>query len=109
FNEGAGTSSGSPVRVRNSSLHITGSGASSFLLLGNSSSLSGDLAAAQTVSLTVECGSEAIATAAGSFTNAGTIVLGSDPDGCFGTSRLTLSSGTLTNTGTIDVEVGDNH
>jgi len=102
--EGAGTTSGArPVVVDDGSLSYTGKGKSAIALRG-STALAGNIAAGQTLTLENGCGHSAVATAAGSFTNAGTIVLTSI--GCVGDSdviALAGGAGTLTNTGTLQV------
>src|SRR5580692_7081815 len=115
FNEGAGTTSGTqPVIVESGALNYTGSGASVIRLRSYTSQLSGNIASGQ--SLLIEgCagdGYPAYAEAAKGFSNAGTIKLtsakysGTTDCGGNDASKLTLESGTLTNTGTIDVEPG---
>jgi filamentous hemagglutinin len=105
FSEGAGTTSGSkPVIVDDGTLTYTGSGASAIALHG-SSALSGSLSAGQSLSVESTCSENVIATAAASFTNAGTITL-TNGDGCGDSATLIVSAGTLTNTGRIATEAG---
>ncbi|MEA2641297.1 MAG: hypothetical protein QOF51_2691, partial [Chloroflexota bacterium] len=77
-------------------------GAGSFVFHGTGNTLSGNVATAQSLRLEgVGCiNSSATLTAASGFTNAGTIVLDDAPSGCAPVT-LTVSSGTLTNTGAI--------
>src|SRR5205085_8865361 len=78
-------------------------GAGSFTLHGTSNTLAGNVAPAQTL-LTQGVGCISCAaslTDASGFTNAGSIVLDDNAGGCADTT-LTVSSGTLTNTGTLD-------
>jgi predicted secreted protein len=114
FNQGAGTTSGSqPVIVEQATLNYTGSGASTIRLRSYTTQLSGNLSSGQSLLIEgcVGTGYPAYVEAASGFSNAGTITLtsakhsGSD---CGGNdaSKLALASGTLTNTGTIDVEAG---
>ncbi|HEV3321969.1 MAG TPA: hypothetical protein VG147_07230, partial [Solirubrobacteraceae bacterium] len=114
FNEGAGTTSGSqPVIVEQGTLNYTGSGASTIRARSYTTPLSGNVSAGQSLVIEgcVGSGYPAYVEAASGFSNAGTITLtdaehgGSD---CGGNdaSRLTLASGTLTNTGKIDIERG---
>jgi hypothetical protein len=100
FTEGAGTTSGTkPVIVDDGALTYTGTGASTIALHG-SSTLSGNLASEQSLSIESTCGENAVTTAAASFTNAGTIKL-TNGDGCGNNATLDVSSGTLTNSGKI--------
>jgi hypothetical protein len=103
FTEGAGTTSGSkPVVVDDGTLAYSGSGASAIAMHG-SSALSGSLSAGQSLSIESTGGEHAIATAATSFTNAGAITLtNGDSAGNFAT--LVISSGALTNSGTITTQ-----
>lgn len=88
FTEGSGATTGNPVQV-SGRLDLTGSGASTFQLGGT---MSGNVAAGQTVELGYGLGSAA---ATGSFTNDGTLV---------GNGSLSLPYGdTLTNDGTIEI------
>ncbi len=114
FNEGAGTTSGSqPVIVEQGTLNYTGSGASSIRLRSYYDHLSGSISPGQ--SLAIEAcaggGNPAIVKAATGFSNEGSLTLTSAKHGgadCGGNDYVTftLESGTLTNTGTIDVEPG---
>jgi hypothetical protein len=127
FKQGAGTTSGSPVVVEQSSLQYTGSGASHIVARGDyegyGSELRGNLAAGPSQTVEGSCnaygvggsywGPNAILEASSSFTNAGTITLtsasgGGGPTCTYGTeARLNVpSKATLTNTGTIDAEAG---
>jgi hypothetical protein len=103
FTEGAGTTSGTkPVIVDDGTLNYTGAGASAIALHG-SSALSGSLSAGQSLSIESTCGEHAFATAAASFTNAGTITLTND-EGCGNNATLIVSAGTLTNSGKLVTE-----
>ncbi|HXB63890.1 MAG TPA: PKD domain-containing protein [Solirubrobacteraceae bacterium] len=114
FNEGAGTTSGSqPVIVEQATLNYTGSGASSIRLRSYYNHLSGNISPGQ--SLAIEAcaggGEPAIVDAASGFSNEGSLtVTSTEHNGadCGGNDYATLDveSGTLTNTGTIDVEPG---
>jgi hypothetical protein len=114
FNEGAGTTSGSqPVIVEQGTLNYTGSGASTIRARSYTTPLSGNISAGQSLLIEgcVGSGYPGYVEAAKGFSNAGTITLTSAEHGgvdCGGNdaSRLTLASGTLTNTGKIDVEPG---
>jgi hypothetical protein len=100
FTEGAGTTSGlEPVIVDDAALDYTGSGASAIALRGTSS-LAGNISAEQALTLQSTCSEHALVTAAESFTNAGTITL-TNGDGCGNNETLTISSGTLSNSGKI--------
>jgi hypothetical protein len=103
FTEGAGTTSGTlPVLIANGgSLGITGSGASAMTLQGTVS-LTGDIGSAQTVTIGGGSGHvDADVTASTGFTNNGHLTL--TCSGCAGINHqtLTVTSGTLTNSGTI--------
>jgi hypothetical protein len=103
FTEGAGTTSGTkPVIVDDGTLDYTGTGASAIALHG-STALDGNLAAEQTLSIESTCSEHAYGTAAASFTNAGKITL-TNGDGCGNNATLTISAGTLTNSGRIVTE-----
>jgi hypothetical protein len=107
FTEGAGTTSGTkPVILRDAALAYTGSGSSVIALHGESSPLSGSLAAGQKLTIESTNGEHAKATAGASFTNAGTIVL-TKTETSANNASLVVSTGTLTNTGTITTEQGD--
>ncbi len=98
FEEGAGAVIGTAPLVENGTLELTGDGASSFELLGDlaSATLSGNIAAGQTVLL-----AGSVATS-GALTNDGTITV--EP----GVQTLTLpGTDTLTNDGTILVTAGN--
>ena len=98
FDQDAGSTTGSPISVAGD-LDFTGTGSSSFSVIsGYNSQVSGDIAADQSITLN---GGDDL-TFPGSAANAGTITLaGTSAD------NITVSSGTLTNTGTIDVESGN--
>jgi hypothetical protein len=103
FTAGAGTTSGvKPVIVDDSTLTYTGGG-SGLIALRGSSKLSGSLGAEQTLSIESTCSENVTATAAASFTNAGTMKL-TNADGCGDNATLTISEGTLTNTGKLITE-----
>jgi hypothetical protein len=104
FTQGTGTTSGTqPVIVDDGALSYTGSGKSLIALRG-SSTLSGNLTGSQSLSIQSTCSENVVATAAASFTNAGTITL-TNGDGCGDNATLTVSAGTLTNSGKIITEV----
>ncbi len=103
FVEGAGTTSGAkPVIVDDGTLTYTGTGASAIALHGTNT-LAGSLAAGQSLSIESTCGEHATATAAESFTNAGTITL-TNGDGCGNNATLIVTAGTLTNSGKLVTE-----
>ncbi len=95
FDQDQGTTSGNPVNIDGTSLTFTASGQSSFDLTG-SSSITGNIAADQTVNLT--SGSIYFYTAGA--TNAGTITVA-------GTGSTLTSSAGVTNTGLIEAVAGD--
>ncbi len=103
FTEGAGTTSGSkPVIVRDGALAYSGAGASSIAMHG-SSTLSGNVSAGQALSIESTGGENALTTAAVGFTNAGSITL-TNGDASGNAASLVVTSGTLTNSGTIAIE-----
>jgi fibronectin-binding autotransporter adhesin len=103
FTEGAGTTSGTkPVIVDDGALDYTGSGAGTIALHGTST-LSGNLGGEQVLLIESTCGEHAIATAAASFTNEGTMKL-TNGDGCGNNATLEISAGTLTNSGKLITE-----
>ena len=110
FVEGAGTTAGTsakPVILDDAALHYTGSGASSITQYGEGGTLEGNISGGQSLTLESNCSEHNRTTAASSFSNAGTITLTNlDVTGneCTNNARLTVSSGTLTNTGTITTE-----
>ncbi len=106
FVQGAGTVQNNPVTLPNgSSLTLTGSGAAGFAVIGAATvSLSGDLAAGQSLTLPQNNAGTTVVNAAGSFTNAGTITIVPQTGNQYGAATINLQGGTLTNTGTIDVE-----
>jgi hypothetical protein len=85
---------GGPVLLVSSSLQFGGGGAASFVLRGGNN-LSGNIAVGQTVNVQGSGSGNATTNAAGSFTNAGTILL----DSVGGQYANIVGSGTLTNTG----------
>lgn len=99
FEQVDGSTSGNPVVVENSALRFTGSGSGVFVTHANST-LAGDVPAGSSIAVEgVGCSYASTLTAAGSFTNAGTITLTSA--GCGGTSATLSVPGALTNTGTL--------
>lgn len=106
YTQGAGTESGNPIELYGSdSVAYTGSGASSIETHTNLT-VSGNLAAGQ--SLQADIGDTL--TWASSFTNAGTITLAPNYyGGGGGPATIALSSGTMTNAGTIIAESNNNN
>ena len=107
INFNGGSFSGNTPLLQNSTLNIgAGStGAGSFLLTGVSARLSGNIAAGQTVWVRGDSTTgNANLTAANGFTNAGTLRL--ESIGSNWESKLTVTSGTLVNTGSIVSGVG---
>ncbi|MDD5064328.1 MAG: PEP-CTERM sorting domain-containing protein [Phycisphaerae bacterium] len=107
FNFNGGTITGSELMIQNSSLNIGpgSTGAAGFSVRGGSSTLSGDIAPDQTVTV-LGClgGGHATLTAADGFTNSGVINLESIDSGYY--SRFYVTSGTLTNEGQVNVNEG---
>ncbi len=100
FHEGAGTTTGNPIQLNNTSgaaLTFTGTGSSSFTVFGNATgnTITGDIASGQTVNLQQSGLQPGTLTATASFINNGTI-------NAVKSSALNIPSGdTLTNNGTI--------
>ena len=103
FTEGAGTSGGQSVILRDAALKYTGTGASTIVQRGASSTLSGNIAAGQSLVLESYNSENVTTTASTSFTNAGLITL-TNIETSANNATLTISSGTLTNNGTITTE-----
>src|SRR5581483_5103795 len=102
FSQGSGTTSGSkPVVIDDGNLVYAGAGASTIAARGNVG-ITGDISTGQT--LTIESTCAETATAAGSFTNAGAVTL-TNGDGCGNNAVLTLTAGTLANSGTLEADV----
>jgi fibronectin-binding autotransporter adhesin len=100
FTEGQGTTAGTkPVFIDDGALDYTGEGESRIGIRGNST-LSGNVAAVQSLTLESTCSENALVTAAASYTNTGTITL-TNGDGCGNSATLDTSAGTFTNSGTI--------
>jgi Calx-beta domain len=106
-----GTLTGHPLLAGDVGASFAGSGTGTFTLVGQQSLLSGDIASGCTVVLSASSSDgngDSTVTAEDGFTNDGTIELTDpDPSGS-GTAQalLTVSSGTLTNDGTIDSDPG---
>jgi hypothetical protein len=104
FTEAAGTTSGStPVIVRDAALAYTGSGASAIAVQGESGTLSGNLSSGQSLTIESTVFEHAKVTVGASFTNAGTITL-TNGDSASNNATLLISTGTLSNSGTITSE-----
>ncbi len=100
----AGTISGTP-ELSSSALKLGGGAGGNTFILGGNSTITGDIKAGQTVWIRgANFGANARVSAANSFTNAGTIRLESQD--LEWETFLTISSGTLTNTGTIEANLG---
>jgi len=115
FDQGGGTTSpavphplGPAVIVNGATLNYTGTGASSIVLEGNSS-LTGDIASGQNLTMETNdtrAGATSV-TAAASFTNAGDITQTEvQGPGCGSCTEAFSLGGTLTNTGTLEVDPG---
>jgi hypothetical protein len=108
FTEGAGTTStvagSEPVVVDDGSLSYSGSGASLIRVRGTST-LAGNVAKGQSLVLESTGGENLSLTAAVGFENAGSIAMTNSPfDTDANNSTLVVSTGTLTNSGTITTE-----
>jgi hypothetical protein len=105
FTQAAGTTIGSkPVTVDDAALLYTAGGGKSQIALHGASTLSGDLAAGQSLSVESTCSENVVATAAASFTNGGTITL-TNGDGCGDNATLAITAGTLSNSGKLVTEI----
>jgi uncharacterized repeat protein (TIGR01451 family) len=106
LNFNGGTATGAAVILSDSTLSFgpASTGAGSFVLRGSSPKLSGNIAAGQTVWIRGDSSAHTTATAAGGFTNAGTLRLESQNAGT--NSNLTVASGVLVNTGVMEVNPG---
>jgi len=109
FNVGAGSPGSAPVLLENSStLNLAGSAAAGTFVFRGSGTMSGSVAAAQSVVLqSVGCVGGTYVTATTGFTNAGSIDLTNVRGSCAGSQPDQLEwSGTMTNTGTLTSEFG---
>jgi hypothetical protein len=102
FTEGAGTTSGTvPVYVHDAALTYEPSGGESTIAIrGESSSLSGNIAAKQTLVLQSTCAEHVTVSVASGFTNAGVISM-TDGDHCNDNASIIVASGSITNSGKI--------
>jgi len=98
FDFNGGTVTANPPVILNSALNIgpSSTGAATFEVRGLASTLSGDVAVAQTLNVQGINGLSAVGTAATSFTNRGRVNLDGTGNGG---ATLKLTSGTLTNAG----------
>ena len=110
FNVGVGSPGSAPVLLEDGSeLNLTGStAAGTFVFRGYGGTITGNVAAAQSVEVQgVGCDRAAEVTAAAGFTNAGSIELTNVEGGCAESEPASLRwSGTLTNTGTLTSAFG---
>jgi fibronectin-binding autotransporter adhesin len=105
FTEGAGTTSGAkPVIVRDGALSYTGAGASAIAVHGEGGTLSGNLSSGQSLSIESTVSEHAKVTVGAGFSNAGAITL-TNGDTASNNATLVISSGTLSNSGTITTEL----
>jgi hypothetical protein len=105
FNQGAGSGNGTkPVVVDDGTLNYTSNGGIGIGLRGTST-LTGAVAAGQTLSFESTCAENASATAPQSFVMGGTLNF-VNADSCPNSSTLTLTTGTLTNRGTVQTVAG---
>src|SRR5206468_31427 len=89
--------------LENSNLRIGSANAGHFLWHG-AGALTGNLSPSQSLTLEGLCNQNAVATAAASFTNAGTVTLTST--GCGNLAELNAGTNTITNSGTIETTPG---
>ena len=109
FNVGAGSPGAAPVLLEDSStLNLAGSAAAATFVLRGSDTMTGTVAAAQSVVLqSVGCVTGTYVTAPAGFTNAGSIELTNVRGTCADSQPAELNwSGTLTNTGTLTSAFG---
>ena len=107
FTQGNGTTSGAkPVILRQANLIYTGTGASKITQHGEGNTLSGNLAAGQSLVLKLTNGEHEKTTASESFSNAGAITL-TKSETNNNNARLVIGSGTLANSGTISSEAAE--
>ena len=107
FTQGNGTTSGAkPVILRRANLIYTGTGASKITQHGEGNTLSGNLAAGQSLVLESTNGEHEKTTASESFSNAGAITL-TKSETNNNNARLVIGSGTLANSGTISSEAAE--
>ena len=109
FNVGAGSPGSAPVLLEDSStLNLAGSAAAGTFVLRGSGTMTGSVAAAQSVVLqSVGCVTGTYVTAPAGFTNAGSIELTNVRGTCADSQPAQLEwSGTLTNTGTLTSAFG---
>jgi hypothetical protein len=105
FTEAAGTTTGTmPVVIDDGALNYTGAGASTIVLRG-ASTLSGSTSLGQSLIIQGTDAENVTVTAATGFTNAGEITL-TQIETEDNKAALVVSSGVLTNTGTITSEAG---
>jgi filamentous hemagglutinin len=103
FDQGAGKTSGTePVILEEVNLRYTGSGAST-VAARRDSTLSGNPAKGQVLTIQSTCSNNATMAAVSGFVNSGTITL-TNGDGCGNNATLKLTEGTLENKGTIEAE-----
>ncbi|MDQ6806643.1 MAG: hypothetical protein M3065_17135 [Actinomycetota bacterium] len=104
FNQGAGTTSGTPPIVDGGALNFTGAGASTFVVQ-HAVALSGNIASSQAITVHgINFTGNTNVTAAAGFTNAGRITIDCQSPAmpcAGGFSTLDSTSGTLVNSGTI--------
>ena len=107
FTQANASTTGNPVEVVGTSLSFaTPSTGSARFVMHSSGTLAGNIPASAAVTIEgLGCSYNTTVTAAGSFTNAGTVRLTSG--GCGGTYAQLVGPGLLTNTGTIDVAAGN--
>jgi hypothetical protein len=104
FTEAAGITTGTkPVIVDDGALIYTPGAGKSLIATRGTSTLSGNLAAVQSLIIESTCGENSTETAASSFSNAGTITL-TNGDGCADNATLAITEGALANTGKLVVE-----
>ena len=109
FNVGAGSPGSAPVLLESGSkLNLTGATAAGTFVFRGSDTMTGSVAAGQSIVLqSVGCESGAAVTATAGFTNAGSIDLTNIEGPCAESGPASLSwSGTLTNTGTLTSDFG---
>jgi Bacterial Ig-like domain (group 3)/Divergent InlB B-repeat domain len=103
WTQSGGSESGNPVKLTAGSLSDTGTGSGGSFEIENTVSLSGTIAANETVSVIGTTGINGIANAGSGLVNNGTLVLDSQTGASSGYALL--EGGPVTNNGTIDSQV----
>ncbi len=104
FNFDGGSITGNAIVLNNTDLEISATG-QGYFSVRSTTNFTGNVAAAQKISVNGKAGTYAALVSAGSFINTGTINLETITSSG-GASNLTVTSGTFTNTGTLNSSPG---